>query len=156
MKTFMLVIALFALPICSYADSGEYRYSRSFHKHPDDDGFWDKVNHRLDRQFNRIERGIHEGELTRKEAKKLHRQHVKLDKRINRIRHKHWFDYSDRRKVMAHLDETSDKIHRLKHNDRYVRRDHYHHTDHFEPSYGNDRHIIWSSNAYSVGLFSRF
>lgn len=156
MKMFMLIVALFALPITSYAEWGRYGQARSNHNHHYNYNYWDNIDQRLERQIHRIERGVQNGELTRREAKRLHRQHYKLDKRIDRIRNKHWVDHYDRKKVRAYLDRASDKIYHLKHNDRYVHRNQYRHHVHHNSGYRNDRRVIRANNDYSAGFYFRF
>ena len=82
----------------------------------------DNLLERMERQQNRIDRGVMNYQLTRKEAKQLRRQQRK-------IRYLAWRFYGDghlskkeRRRLQRELDKSSRKIKRLKHNDleRYV------------------------------------
>ena len=77
-----------------------------------------KVDARQERQWRRIKQGVRSGELNRKEVKKLKRQQRKIaglersffdDGRLSR---------KERRVLMDRLDAASERIYRLKHNDR--------------------------------------
>lgn len=144
----MLIITLLAFPLISHAD-------RDWHQHTNkriDRHFWNKVDRRLDRQYHRIENGITSGDLTRWEARKLHRQHHKLDKRIERIRHKHWLDDHDKRKIMSHLDRASDKIYRFKHNEHYVNRSQQFHRN----RYDKRKPAAWQNRDNAIGFYVNF
>lgn len=81
-----------------------------------------RVEQRLDRQHARIKHGIRNGELTRREAKRLRRQqrHIaKMERRFTRDGH---LDGHERRTLRRELDAASDRIYRLKHNDRHRHR----------------------------------
>lgn len=148
MKKLILIIGLLALPFASQAD-------RDWHQHEQrnyDRQFWHKVDQRLDRQYRRIEKGVMRGELTRWEAKKLHREHHKLDKRIERIRHKHWLGERHKHKIMSHLDRASETIHRLKHNEHYAYRNP---KNDWRP-HDKRNQISWSSNDRTAGFYMNF
>ncbi|MCP4283953.1 MAG: hypothetical protein GY792_05820 [Gammaproteobacteria bacterium] len=99
-----------------------------------DDGYHsNRVEKRLDRQHWQIKEGVRSGELTRKEAKRLRKQ----NRHIAELEHSFWRDGHlsryERRTLHSELNAASDRIYRLKHNDRY--RDQ-HHRGHHKP----DRH----------------
>lgn len=121
MKAFILIISLFAFPLAGQADWG-WRHDKGYHGFH----FWNHVDRRLGRQYHRIIKGVQYGYLTRREAKKLNREHRRLDRRIARIRHKHWLSDSDKRRIWSELDRAGDKIHRLKNNRRNARFTHRH------------------------------
>ena len=85
-----------------------------------DHGYHDnRFEQRLDRQHLRIKQGVRSGELTRKEAKRLRKQHrriVRLERKFSRDGH---LSRQERRTLRQKLDAASDRIYRLKHNDRY-------------------------------------
>lgn len=90
-----------------------------------DDGYnKSRFEQRIDRQHQRIERGVRSGELTRKEAKRLRKQlrHIaKLERRYTLDGH---LDRHERKKLHNKLNVAGDRIYRLKHNDRYRRPKH--------------------------------
>lgn len=148
MKKYILIITLLVFPLISHAD-------RDWRQHANkriDHHFWRTVDQRLDRQYRRIENGIHNGDLTRREASKLHRQHHKLDKRIERIQRKQPLVDRDKRKIMSHLDRASDNIYRLKHNKQIVNRNSQFHMNR------RDKHhpAAWSSHDRTVGFYVGF
>ena len=85
-----------------------------------DDGYHNsRFEQRIDRQQQRIEQGVRSGELTRKEAKRLRKQlrHIaRLERRYTLDGH---LDRYERKKLHNKLDVASNRIYRLKHNDRY-------------------------------------
>ncbi len=109
---------------------------------------------RLERQQYRIEKGIDSGALTRKEAKKLRRQHRKIRKMARHFREDGVVTKAERHKIRNKLDRTSDRIWAFKHNDdRYRRGDRHHrysyhdngHDDYEKPRHGgrksdNEKH----------------
>lgn len=74
------------------------------------------VEHRLSRQWRRIQQGIYSGELTRKEARRLKKQQRRI------VRHQRAYlddgrlSRRERRDIVARLDAANEKIYRLKHN----------------------------------------
>lgn len=97
-----------------------------------------RVERRLDRQDMRIENGVESGELTRKETKRLRKQH----RRIKRLKRDFLRDgrlsRDDRHTLMNKLDRASKRIYRLKHNDRYrkSRQQHYRRDHAWSGDYG--------------------
>lgn len=144
MKKLILIIGLLALPFASQADNDW----RQHHGRHSDHHFWQKVDQRLNRQYRRIENGIARGDLTHWEAKKLHRQHHKLDRRVERLRHKPWLSERHKYKVMSRLNRASETIYQLKHNEHYVQR----------KLHRYDRHnrTAWANNGYRAGFYFDF
>ena len=67
--------------------------------------------------------------------------------------------YANKKSVMRHMDHYSDQIARLKHNDRYARRDRHNHQvyrQHNNNNYRNDRRLSWAGNNYSSRYDLRF
>jgi hypothetical protein len=93
----------------------------------DDDYRNNRFEQRLDRQHWRIKQGIRSGELTRKEVKRLRKQQRQIAKAERRFSRDGYLDPRERRHLRRKLDDASDRIYRLKHNDRYRGwyRDHY-------------------------------
>ena len=102
------LLGMLAIPSAALAD-----------RYHDDSYDGNRFEQRLDRQHLRIKQGVRSGELTRKEAKRLRKQH----RRIARLENKFWNDghltRHERRTLRRKLDAASDRIYRLKHNDRY-------------------------------------
>jgi hypothetical protein len=78
-------------------------------------GVWD----RLERQHARIEQGVESGELSRKEAKTLRKQHRKLHRLAREFREDGVLSRKERRILDRKLDKASDLIWTLKHNETY-------------------------------------
>jgi hypothetical protein len=85
--------------------------------HVDHSGY-SKLDNRIERQHNRINKGVRMGELTKKEAQKLckqHRQIKKLSRQFNKDGHLSRFE---RKILKRELNLASHRIYDLKHNDR--------------------------------------
>lgn len=78
-----------------------------------------RFEQRIDRQHDRIRHGIRNGELTRKEAKKLRRENRHIAKLERKFTRDGRLDRNERRTLRRELDQASRKIRKLKHNDRY-------------------------------------
>ncbi|MDJ0739346.1 MAG: hypothetical protein QNJ91_06495 [Gammaproteobacteria bacterium] len=124
-----------------------------------DSDFGHRLEQRLDRQHYRIKQGVRSGELTRKEAKRLRRQQRHIAKLERRFYRDGYLDHHERRALRRKLNAASDRIYRLKHNDRvryydvaprYDRKGYGHkHYDHKHHDYkGYDRH----DGGWSLGL----
>ncbi len=86
----------------------------------------DDVDRRQARQERRIEHGIESGELTRHEVRRLMRQQRKICDLEQAVEADGHLSRHERRMLHEKLDRASDRIYRLKHNDRrrYARHDH--------------------------------
>ena len=108
-----------------------------------DDYHSSRFEQRIDRQHRRIEQGVRSGDLTRKEAKRLRKQlrHiVRLEHRYTRDGH---LDRHERRKLQHKLNVASNRIYRLRHNDRYRR--------YFKDRYDLDNHHYgYDESAWSL------
>lgn len=121
------LLGLLALPALAGRADHDAHYGHFGH---------DRIEQRMDRQHGRIEHGIRNGELTRKEARRLRKQqrHIaKMERKFTRDGH---LDRYERRTLHRELDAVSDRIYRLKHNDH--RRDHHRHGHGYKG--GHDRH----------------
>ena len=87
---------------------------------------------RIDRQHRRLEQGIRSGELTRKEVKRLRKQLRHIAKLERRYTRDGYLDRHERRKLRHKLNVASNRIYRLKHNDRY--------RGYYKDRYGPGRH----------------
>jgi hypothetical protein len=107
--------------------------------HVDHSGY-SKLDNRIEQQHNRINKGVRMGELTKKEAQKLRKQHrqiKKLSRQFNKDGHLSRFE---RKILKRELNLASHRIYDLKHNDR-IR---------------NKRlHDSWNSNKKHSGHFKR-
>jgi len=95
------MLGLLAMPVLASHDSGYSKFDR-----------------RLDRQSERIEQGVQSGELTRKEAKVLWKQHRKITKAKDKFLRDGDISRKERRVMKNKLDKASDTIYALKHNDK--------------------------------------
>lgn len=99
------------------------------------------INNRLAKQHRRIHNGIHDGSLTRSEAKSLKREHRKIrDLRERFLRNGH-LSRNERQSLNRKLDRASDHIYRLKHNKRFRHKHrHYRDCDRYHWGRGYQRH----------------
>jgi len=128
MKT---INVLWALPLVgmlvmpAIANDGDYdRYGNS------------RFEQRLDRQNWRILQGVRSGELTRKEAKRLRKQHRRIARLEHRFGRNGHLNRYERGRLRRELNAASDRIYRLKHNGRY--RDRHHRVHHKPERYQHD------------------
>jgi len=105
------LVGILAAPVAAHDRHSDHRHH-------------DRIEKRLDRQHHRVERGIRSGQLTWREAKRLHRQQRRIAQMHRRFWHDGRLDRYERDRLQQKLDRASDRIYRLKHNDRY--RDHGH------------------------------
>jgi hypothetical protein len=128
------------------------------HKYRYDD-HENRFEQRLDRQDWRIRQGVRSGELTHREAKHLREQqrHIASMER--------WFsphgkpDRHERRTLQRELNAASDRIYRLKHNDRYRghpghqhgRYGYHNHDGHYGPKH-HDHQRGYDDTAWAVRL----
>jgi hypothetical protein len=81
----------------------------------------DWVDARQLHQQRRIERGIHTGQLSPSEVKKLHRKQRKIARLEHRFKRDGWLSHSEQHILDKKLNKASEQIHRLKQNDRHGR-----------------------------------
>jgi len=123
-----LMIAAFALFATSqvFAAHGH----RHVNGHRYDDGYRvEKLHNRLQRQFTRIEHGIENGSLTRKEERKLFKQQRRIRRLAREFHDDGYLSQKEHRVLQRKLDKASNRIRRFKHNDanRYCRLDAHNH-----------------------------
>ena len=79
----------------------------------------DRLERRIERQHMRIKQGVNNGELTRREAKRLRKEH----RRIKHLKRNYLSDgrlnHRERHSLENKLDRASKHIYRMKHNDNY-------------------------------------
>lgn len=159
MKMLALAILLISFPWIGHAKGWDHFNQDRYYQHGhDSSSFWQDVERRRHRQHIRIDRGIEKGQLTRREVRKLARERKHVARQIKRFKHHRHMSYANKQSVLRHMDQYSDQIAHLKHNDRYVRRDRHNHraySDH-NNHYRNDRRLSRISNDYSSGLYLRF
>ncbi|MES9992876.1 MAG: hypothetical protein ABW098_13040 [Candidatus Thiodiazotropha sp.] len=97
----------------------------------------DKIEHRLQRQYYRIERGIDNDKLTHKEARKLKKRHRKIRRLSREYREDGYLSRSEYQHLTRKLDKNSRLIKEFVRNgiDRYIA---YHDT---YSGYYQDRYI---------------
>ncbi len=163
MKMLALAIILMSFPWASHAE--EWEHSEHRDRGYNNSYFWQDVQRRQHRQDSRIERGVHKGQLTHREVKKLRREQRRVAKQIRHISRRHYLSHADKRCVMEYLDYVSEKIRILKHNDRYAHRGRYDdreykhnyqsYTDN-QSYYTNDNMLTRANTDYSAGFYFRF
>lgn len=159
MKTLALAILLMSFPWVGYASGrGHNHHDKHYHQRHDRSSFWQDVEARKHKQHMRVDRGMENGQLTRKEIRKLEREQKHVDRQIKHFRHHRYMSHANKKSVMRHLDHYSEQIAHLKHNDHYVRKDRHNHQsyNHNKSYYRNDRGLSWASNDYSSGFYFRF
>lgn len=77
------------------------------------------INQRQDRQHRRIRQGVRSGELVRKEAQRLRKQQRHIADLERNFRADGRFNKKERQIIVSKLDNASERIYKLKHNDRY-------------------------------------
>jgi len=164
MKKLTLIIVLMLIPFTSHAEwKGHSKHRNHEHRH-NSSYFWQDVEHRQYKQESRIERGINKGQLTRREAKQLHREQKHVAKQIRHLKRHNYISHRDKREVKEHLDYVSQKIRALKHNQHYVHRDNYNHkkqqrrvhSNNNRDYYGNNNMLSWANDVASAGIYFRF
>ena len=146
LKTIFLIPLLGLLAMPAIAGHG-YGYGYG------DDGRHHRYEHRQERQHDRIRHGIRNGELTRKEAKRLLKQQRRIAKLEHRFELDGHLDRAERRTLRRKLDAASQRIYRLKHNDRvryYEPRRHAGHGHAYGHSYDDSGWVL------GIGLWDRF
>ena len=91
-----------------------------------------RFEQRVERQHDRIRHGVRDGVLTRHEAKTLRRQQRHIAKLERRFTRDGELDRYERRTLRRKLNDASERIARLKHNDR--------HRDNVRYRHGGQRH----------------
>jgi hypothetical protein len=86
-----------------------------------------RVDKRQFRQHKRIRDGWVNGDLTRHEHKKLKKQQFRIERMERRFGADGKFTQAERKRLVRALDRSSDRVYRLKHNDRYQRSHRYAH-----------------------------
>ena len=149
------------IPFTSQAErSHHFKHRHTEQKH-NNSYFWQDVERRQHKQERRIERGVDKGQLTRREAKKLHREQRHVAKQIRRLARYNYISRQDKRDVMEHLDYVSEKIRILKHNQNYVHRKAYRYeksTRHIGSNHRdrNDRYVSFMNEDLRAGIYFRF
>ena len=82
------------------------------------DGYF-KFDQRIERQQKRIKKGVLHAELTKKEAKKLRKQHRNIKKLKRQFQKDGLLIRHERKTLQRELDLASKRIYRFKHNDHY-------------------------------------
>lgn len=115
-----------------------------------DSNRYDRIEKRMDNQRHRIRNGVRSGELTRKEAKRLRKQQRKIARLERRFMRDGFLDRREYREINSRLDTASNRIYRLKHNDRYSDNRHNHDRHSYNRhSYNRHNHDRHSYNRYS-------
>ena len=80
---------------------------------------YDRIEQRLENQRYRIRDGIDRGELTRKEARRLRKQQRYIRHLKRQFMYDGYLDHYEFSELRNALNRASQRIYRLKHNDRY-------------------------------------
>ena len=117
------ILGMLAMPVIADDDFRDHRG-------------YNRLEQRLDRQHWRIKQGVRTGELTTKEAKRLRKQHRHIAKLERAFQRDGRLNRYERKTLRRELNAASDRIYRLKHNDRY--RHQRHHESDRQPRYYDD------------------
>lgn len=134
MYTIGFILGLMMAPNI-YADYSHNKSSRHYDRHS---GNKHNYESRIRKQHRRIERGVEEGSLTRKEVRKLEKRHHKFVKTKRSFWKDHYLTRAEQHLLDHKLDRISRKIYDYKHNNR-VRR-HEHHADYAYNHYQVKQH----------------
>jgi hypothetical protein len=120
---------------------------RGYDDYGHQDVAYNKIERRQDRQHHRIEKGINSGQLTRREAKKLWRQHHKIVELANCYIEDGYLSRKEKHILMARFDDASDRIYRFKHN-----RKHRKNSNHYSSGRGYNDRQHYDNNRFSISL----
>lgn len=108
MKSYKAILVIPLLAIMSQPVMAHYNH----------DGYT-KFDNRIERQHKRIKKGVRNDQLTKKETKKLRKQHRHIKKLNKHFLKDGYLSRQERRTLQRELDLASKRIYRLKHNNRY-------------------------------------
>ena len=154
-KLISLVLGLMLMP---YAQADRSRhYDQSYHRDYDHYGW---INSRQEKQHRRIDKGVHKGQLTHHEERKLRRQQNKIAKMERRFLRDGWLSRKEHHILEGRLDHASEMIHDFIHNHR-VKRHRHAHSSGFYPERsasrynksGHHGYPVYSASGYSAGMY---
>ena len=147
MKKQAIVIAGLGLLVLSNVQADHRRGNHDY-------GYDNPIEHRQERQYRRIEKGIRSGVLTRREIEKLRCEQDDIARLERRFLRDGWFSDREQRKLQRKLNKASNRIYKYKHNGRNNRkyhRDHYSHNDYRSPRYQGSRiHIGGRNGSFKI------
>ncbi len=156
MKVLLFALAFLTIPVGCAADN--YRYRHHNH-HNDSDDYndrhtsWNQIDHRLARQYHRIEEGLEHGRLNPHQAHQLSRKLRRLEDHIDDLRYQNRWGHGQKRRILERLEHNQYKIekywHRNRQNRRYQRRSYG--TGNYRPNVYLDNSVIRWSNGTSFG-----
>jgi septal ring factor EnvC (AmiA/AmiB activator) len=117
-KTYITLIAVIVSLIVASPAVADYTGSNRYCKQDREN----IIDHRLNRQSHRIQRGIDQASLTHKETKKLKKKHRKIRRLSREFQADGYLSLKEFRRLTRKLDRLSNLIREYKHNDldRYV------------------------------------
>lgn len=141
-----MLVGIFALMLISFASHAQWnvRFGNvdfghgQYEREHDNSVFWQIVEERQCSQQDRVELGLEQGQLTRREIKKLQREQRHIAKQVKHMKRHNYLTRRDKREVMEHLDYVSEKIRALSHNRHYSHRKQHH--------YSNKGQYVYSNN----------
>ena len=124
--TYLLVITVAgAFALSTAAQARGYYHDRGYDRGNSQQRFENRVDRRQARQWDRIREGIHSGDLSRREARRLAKNQQKIARMEDRFERDGYYSPREKRKLERALDRTSRQIKRAKHNDYAPPRGHY-------------------------------
>ncbi len=120
--------------------------------------FENRVDRRQDRQWARISDARENGDLSRREVKRLRKDQQKIERMERRFERDGYYSPRERRVMERAMDRASDRINRAKHNDhgrgygRHHRASHGGHHGHGH-GYGPTTYVV-SDESYIAGTSS--
>ena len=124
-----------------------YNYGGGYDRGTPQHRFENRVDRRQTNQWRRINDGIENGELSRREAKRLFRNQKRLARMERRFERDGYYSPRERRKMERALDRASHRIKRAKNNDHYRPYGH----GHRRHAWHGDHHVyVYDPYAYEV------
>ena len=155
MKMLSLIALLISLSWTVQAD--DWRHSSS---HRNKHSFWHKVEDRQYVQRERMDVAIDNGQLTRREIKRLNREIQNVNQLIRKYKRLRYLEPAEKREVMACLNVVSQKIRKLSFNrhtaHRHSQRYNKHSRPHVDEREDNRRVVSWRNFPHPGDLFFRF
>ena len=119
--TYIVLAAVTAvtLGLTTMAQAGGYRDGGGYGRNMPQHRFEKHVDRRQARQWDRIRDGIDNGDLSRKELRRLARDQRRIARMEKRFERDGYYSPRERRKLARALDRSSHRIKQAKHNDHH-------------------------------------
>lgn len=157
MKMLSLIAILVSLSWTAHADGWQHS---SNNRDRDRYSFWQEVEDRQYVQQERISVATDNGQLTRREIKRLNKEVRNVSKLVRRYKRLRYLESSEKREIMECLTVVSEKIRRLTFNRHTAYRQQPQYSKHSKPRdyerEENRRVVSWRNFPHPGDLFFRF